>query len=160
MYWVEVITGAVGVTSVIFCVVPMFIDLTQRRIYYIIIASILCLCAVQIVVLQQFYFVSSGALDIVMWLLFCLCYGVIGMTKEVAFAQTLGLMVTSHVQNLSEGVRYAVLRLGSSLALIGAAFVFPYMGVAGCVYLVVLLVMLLMVCVGRGTLIEPQVVLH
>ena len=156
-YWLDLITGGLAAMCVVVCLLSAFIKLTPRHIYYILFSWPICLCVVQLIELQQFYCAPNKAVDIIVWTVFCLCFGVMALSSELA-AQTLGAMVASPVQNFTEGVRYALLRLGASFALFISSFVFPYMGIAGPMYIVVLFVTIFVAYTRRQSLKDPRVI--
>ena len=94
--------------------------------------------------------------DVLVWVIFCLADGIIWLGKEVTLTQTLGAMVSSSVQNLTEGVRYVVMILGSCLGLMLAGFVLPYLLEVGCVYVAVLVVVLIVLDGRHASLINPR----
>jgi len=154
------ITIGLGFSCVIMCVLLIFIKVTDNQIYYLLIVWLVSQAVVQMIIAEQYYFKRNKAIDISVWVLFCVLHGLFTVAEEVALVGSLSKMVSSSIQTFSDGVRFTMYRLGSLVAFAISAFVFPYMYIISIVHICVIVVLILLLIVGRRSFMSPRIVVY
>ena len=88
-------------------------------------------------------------MNILLWVVFCLCYSNIMILKDIFLGGFLAKMLCSKVQASGDSLRLSCQRVGAMIALLLSPLLYDYMKLVGGVYIGIVLILLVAMIMRR-----------
>ncbi|XP_057289463.1 uncharacterized protein LOC130612180 [Hydractinia symbiolongicarpus] len=112
-------------------------------------------------VLTFLYFYHSRlSINIFMWVVYDIGFGILIILEEIFFIGCLAKMVSSRIQTYAESVRLSMSRLGALTGLLTSATLFEWMKVVGPIYMAMSLLLACLIILRRKRLQRPTLLIE
>ena len=133
---------------------------SDLQIYVAALFSTLGLVLLIIVFLTLSMYHSNLLYNIVMWVIFAVSFGIVLIMDEVFLVSCLAKTVSSRIQTIAESIRLSMNRLAALLALLTASFLFEWIKVVACFYIIVCIITLTLFVLRRKVLMHPTIKIY
>ena len=148
-----------GVSCMLHCMILIFVSISNRQIFHMAIASFLSMVIMTGVYMFMFCYDDNTALDIFLWVIYCLLHGVVTLVEEVFFVGVMAKLVSSSMQTFADSIRLSAYRLGALIAFSTSAFAFSSLAEVGTIHIVIMVALVLLLIARRKTIQNPQIVI-
>ena len=153
------ISFGIGIACMLPCMILIFVSVSNRQIFHVAIAAFLSIIIMTGVYMFIFCYDDNTAVDIFLWVIFCIMYGVVTIVEEVFFVGVMAKLVSSSMQVFADSMRLSAFRLGTLVAFSTSAFAFNYLVEIGTIHIVITVALVLLLISRRKTIQNPQIVI-